>query len=139
MSTDVTVAYNAVRAGTSPWAIFTVTAKDELKLEEKGYKDSTLDDLKEEFSDSKSVELRTAKRCRHRSDGPAITDKTADTAGIAAGCSSPLRKSSMTLPSSRNLSSFSSWDEVSLQLEHQSSPVSPMKRRAYYLGEPGLP
>ena len=58
VSTDVTVAYNAVRAGTSPWAIFTVTAKDELKLEEKGYKDSTLDDLKEEFSDSKSVELR---------------------------------------------------------------------------------
>lgn len=46
-------AYNAVRTGDAAWVVYTLTATNELKVEETGDSSATLDDMQEEFSDGK--------------------------------------------------------------------------------------
>lgn len=98
-SPDIVNAYNAVRNGTSSWAVFTLNAKDELKLEEQGYKDSTLDDMKDEFSDGKCVimAVNSAKVPKYQElmDGRSPT---------CTECSLHSPESSTKLQSSRSLS-----------------------------------
>lgn len=51
----LTQAYDAVRNGTSKWVLYTLTASNDLKIEEVGDSTATLRDLADEFSDGKYV------------------------------------------------------------------------------------
>lgn len=52
-SVVLTQAYDAVRNGTSKWVLYTLTASNDLKIEEVGDGTATLRDLADEFSDGK--------------------------------------------------------------------------------------
>jgi hypothetical protein len=54
-SVVLTQAYDAVRNGTSKWVLYTLTASNDLKIEEVGDSTATLRDLADEFSDGKYV------------------------------------------------------------------------------------
>jgi hypothetical protein len=50
---DIATAYEAVRSGSSAWVVYLLTATNDLKVQEEGGRDGTLEDMQDEFSDGK--------------------------------------------------------------------------------------